>query len=125
MSEYRKPDGEYTSDAEDYVEAWRAMIQPVIEATGLVLRSFDPDFGLQTPDFRRTVSLPAWFVKRLNRGLAGLLQEETQTATSNLDEWLKEAEKVLAIWSEHVKGETNHDSKRVLQSPSRETGRHS
>lgn len=104
MSEYRKPDGECTSDAEEYVEAWRAMIRPVIEATGLVLCAFDPDFDLATLDFRYHVSLPVWFVKRLNRGLAGLPQEETQTATSPLplDEWLKGAENVLATWREDI-----------------------
>lgn len=94
MNQYRKPDGESTSDVDEYVKTWKALIQPVVKATGLVLYGFDPDFSLHTPDGRYSISLPIWFVKRLNRGLTGLSQKEPQLVSS-LDEWLQDAESLL------------------------------
>lgn len=102
MPNYRKPDGEEISDGKEYMAAWEAMIQPVADATGLVLYAFDPDFALQTLDGRYSVSLPMWFVKRLNRGLADLPQEETQTITTPLNEWIEEARKTLAHGPEYA-----------------------
>lgn len=101
MNSYRKPNGEYTSDGDEYVEAWESMIQPILDATGLVLYGFDPDFGLRVPDTRYSINLPIWFVERLNRGLAGLPQEEPKPRMS-LDEWLEDAENMLEKWREDI-----------------------
>ena len=88
---YRKPDGNYTSNEDEYVNSWRNLIQPVLDATGLILYSFDPDFVLYSSDGKYSIDLPVWFVERLNKGPNKLLQIEHQ----DLGEWLKEARTIL------------------------------
>jgi hypothetical protein len=64
------PDGDMTTDRNQYVREWREMAMP-LEALGLKLSSYDPDFEfidmLSRSDLTVSVILPKWFVLRLGR----------------------------------------------------------
>jgi len=75
MSEWtgRKPDGENTDDAEEYLEAWGALAYPIADFLGMAVVGCDPDILLHECGFKspRTMVLPVWFAKRLLRGIEG------------------------------------------------------
>lgn len=62
-----------TTDIDQYINAWRALAEPVERELGMVLHGFDPEFQFRKGDPQRTnnvvVSLPVWFVKDLSQAL--------------------------------------------------------
>ena len=72
MNGGRLPDGTSTRDTDEYIEAWQEFAQPICEAADLVLYGFDPGIVLHTKEpYYESVSLPEWFVRRINDALAG------------------------------------------------------
>jgi len=68
---YRKPDGEYTEDAEEMTSAWSDLARPIEEATGYVLYAFCLNLSFQSLKGWPTVQLPVEFV----RALVGALEK--------------------------------------------------
>lgn len=44
----RLPDGSITTDVDTYVQAWRDLVQPLVNATGWPVIGFDPGYKLAT-----------------------------------------------------------------------------
>ncbi len=63
------PTGESTEDIDRYIKEWREFAEPICKAAGLKLAGFDPGLFL-TGDNRESITLPTWFVKRINKGLS-------------------------------------------------------
>jgi hypothetical protein len=64
------PDGSVTPDLNTYIEAWRSLVQPLVDATGWAVIGFDPGYQLAT-DTHDTLSL----TKSQARTLASLVRK--------------------------------------------------
>lgn len=69
-----------TTNVDEYVEAWQQLARPVEQAFNLQLSGFDPDFMFIEEDGvrSRTISLPLWFVKKLNEVLLNKENSDAQ-----------------------------------------------
>lgn len=66
------PDGTTTENDKKYIEAWRKFAAPICKACDLELYAFDPDIAVRSKDRPRpkSLTLPRWFVHRINAVLA-------------------------------------------------------
>ena len=64
---YRTPDGNFTDNVKAYIAAWQDFAEPICTATGTQLSAFDPDIQISTE--RTALSLPVWFVAKINAAL--------------------------------------------------------
>ncbi len=64
MRDFRLPDGTETNSADKYIDTWREFAKPIEVMTGLKHVSFDP--GIQFASDTRIITLPTWFIERLN-----------------------------------------------------------
>lgn len=66
---YCMPDSRtVTSSSAKYVKAWKDLAKPIEKEFDLRLAGFDPDFLFYTKNdgLNTSITLPVWFVKRLN-----------------------------------------------------------
>lgn len=73
---YRKPNGEYTEDAEEMTTAWEKLAKPIERATGWTMYAFDPDLAFHSPDQWRTAHIPVRFACALVRALSVTKEDE-------------------------------------------------
>jgi hypothetical protein len=64
---YKKPNGELTRNADEYIDSWRNLAEPVAKALECQLSAYDPDF--QFCDKQGCFSMPSRAVKNLNFAL--------------------------------------------------------
>ncbi len=62
---WRLPDNTNTNCADEYIDAWRKLAEPVEEMTGLKHIAFDP--GVQFSSGDHLITLPTWFIELLNK----------------------------------------------------------
>lgn len=84
---YLLPHRGTTTSREEYRVAWDKFIEPVVQLTGLKCCGFDPDIRLFS-DTGEGVTLPAWFVGRLNSSLE----------SSQQSRWFIVREAIKSIW---------------------------
>lgn len=67
---FRLPTEQYseTEDANEYVDAWYDLAKPIRDSCGLEVGGLDPYIRF-FDEQKRSVTLPLWFVKRINRAL--------------------------------------------------------
>ena len=66
---YKLPNGEPTTSSRRYHKAWKDLIKPICEATGLRLGAYDPDFQLVNDATGQRRSIPVWLAEMLNKAL--------------------------------------------------------
>lgn len=64
---YRKPNGEYTEDAEEMTAAWMELAAPIEKATGWVMYAFCPSLAFTKSGV--TATLPVKFARALSSAL--------------------------------------------------------
>ena len=62
------PDGKPARTTAQYLKAWRQLARPIEKAAALRLHGFDPDL-LFLGKNGESVTLPVWFVERINAAL--------------------------------------------------------
>ena len=69
--EYRLPSGNYTSNLNYYIKAWKKVASPICKATGWKIVAFNPDFQFLSIEDgnQKTVSMPLWAVKHINNSI--------------------------------------------------------
>lgn len=62
-----------TKDADEYVQAWRKLAEPLERELGLTMEGFDPTFRFRKGNAQgtgsTTLDLPVWFVRELGNKL--------------------------------------------------------
>ena len=67
---YLLPDGSTcTNSRDEYMTAWQDLVKPLLDATGLELRGFNPGYLLGSGNY--SIDLPTWFVSALSAFFQG------------------------------------------------------
>lgn len=66
---YKNPDGTESTTFHDWIALWKAFLDPIEEATGLLVVSFADDVVFTKLDEAKYIALPLWFVEILSEAL--------------------------------------------------------
>ncbi len=94
------PDGETTTNTNDYLNAWEKKGKTICDSLKLRISAFDPSFSFIDVDeinkVVANVSLPLWFVERVNEALEIEWKKGydcRERIQDNLDRMTKEAKR--------------------------------